>query len=214
MLAVLERFYEKPKPLVLDFKSSLLEDLWLYLALRQTKELPKTKLNIVDLGAASGNNLEFLSSNYTYKIYIASFNELITENDGSLVGQVGEKLFSHGSTFFEKNTQIDLILIWDLFNYVSSKQANAWFEYLTNFCHDKTIVHAMWSTQDRIPNYPGQFKILTSNRLQCQYAPGERSSQHFNTTQLGKIMPGFVVRRSFQFQNGMQECLFKFKGNE
>lgn len=207
MLVPFERFRDKSKQVVAEFNSQILEDLWLYLALRNRK------LNIVDLGSPNSQNLEFLSKNYACRIYYASFDQL-ADDPGSMVGRNGAELFPHGTDFFQPDKRMDLILLWDLLNYVSSKQVGAWFEYLSEFCHNQTVLYAMLPTQNKIPTLPGKFQLLTRSRLRCQFATADRTAHRYETSQLKKIMPGFVVRRSYLLKIGMQECVFKFNGGE
>lgn len=103
----------------------------------------------------------------------------------------------------------DVILTWDLFNYLESAAVKTLMARLTPHCRHETLLFALTFTGREIPDEPGLCRILEGMRLRID--PGtERSIRNPrpSPSTLERMMPGFRLRHSFLSQVGVQEYLF------
>ena len=91
----------------------------------------ESRHTLLDLGAASGPTLEFLSQ-FPCKLFVADvclataeFNAR-DEDDRLLVGEAIDRLLT-----FKPDTRFDIFLAWDLFNYLERDAAQAVAEHLS-----------------------------------------------------------------------------------
>lgn len=189
---------------------------------------PNKYYNILDLGPAVGENIEFFSQ-YAGKIYIEDLRAAIAsqilaaaqpkelvepadpyaleaaDNDGHA------NITDHLSAYHE-NTHFDLIFAWDLFNYLEREPLQQLMLYLRKFCKPGTLVFTLISTHVKIPEYPRLFRIIDNERLSYGIsAAAERNHARYRELNLLRVMPGFKVAKSFLLRNGIQEYLFIYE---
>jgi len=176
----------------------------LYDQLRQQR-----KYHILDLGPALGGNVDFFSQ-FSCKVYIEDFYRTLTSfdylspEDGVSYQAVFEYLLP-----YRRNTRFDIILSWDIFNYLERDEFQALISHLGHFCHKGTLLFALISTSKYIPEKPTTFRILDQKRLVYQTNSSVlRQCPSYQQTDLNELMPNFRVRNSFLLRNGFKEYLF------
>ena len=173
---------------------------------------PERKYHILDLGAASGSNVDFFSQ-FRCKIHIedlyqtlSSFDFLSPE-DGFSYDVVYDYLLPYG-----RNTSFDLIFAWDLFNYMEEAEVHHLVLYLGKFCRTGTLLFSLISTSKHIPESPTKFKILDQEHLQYEISsPVLRPGPRYQQTDLTRLMPHFRICNSFLLRNGFKEYLFSYE---
>jgi len=167
------------------------------------------KYHILDLGPALGENVDFFSQ-FSCKVYIEDFYQTLTSFDFFSP----EDKFSYKEVFeyllpYRKNTRFDIILSWDIFNYLERDEFQALIRHLNHFCHKGTLLFALISTSKYIPDKPMTFKILDQERLLYQTnSTVLRQCPSYQQTDLNHLMPDFRVCNSFLLRNGFKEYLF------
>ncbi len=167
------------------------------------------KYHILDLGPALGGNVDFFSQ-FSCKVYIEDFYRTLTSFDFFSP----EDGFSYQAVFeyllpYRKNTRFDIILTWDIFNYLERDEFQALIAHLSHFCHKGTLLFALISTSKLIPEKPTTFKILDQKRLIYETNSSVlRQCPTYQQTDLNELMPDFRVRNSFLLRNGFKEYLF------
>jgi len=176
----------------------------LYDQLRQQR-----KYHILDLGPALGGNVDFFSQ-FSCKVYIEDFYRTLTSfdylspEDGVSYQAVFEYLLP-----YRRNTRFDIILTWDIFNYLERDEFQALIRHLGRFCHKGTLLFALIATSKLIPEKPTTFKILDQKRLIYETNSSVlRQCPTYQQTDLNELMPDFRVRNSFLLRNGFKEYLF------
>ena len=170
------------------------------------------KSNILDLGPALGANVDFFSQ-FSCKIYIedlyhtlSSF-DFFSPEDGFTYEAVFDYLLPHNH-----NTRFDIIMAWDIFNYLERDEFKSLINHLGNFCHKGTLLFSLISTQKYIPEKPTKFRILDQESLQYQTESSVlRLGPGYQQTDLNHLMPHFRVCNSFLLRNGFKEYLFSYK---
>ncbi len=166
------------------------------------------KYHILDLGPALGANVDFFAQ-FSCKVYIEDFYRTLTSFD-----YLSEDKLSYQAVFEyllpnQKNTRFDIILGWDLFNYLERDELQSLILHLSHFCHKGTLLFALISTSQYVPEKPTTFQIVQHDRLLYQTnSTVLRQCPRYQQTDLNKLIPNFRVSNSFLLRNGFKEYLF------
>ena len=168
--------------------------------------------NILDLGSAFGANVDFLSQ-FSRRIYIEDlYQTLISFNffspeDGVNYADVFEYLLP-----YRRETCFDVILAWDLFNYLEPPEYLHLTRHLSKYCRTDSFLFALISTHKHIPEKPTNYKIIDQQTLLYEKSSTIlRSCPRYEETDLRRLMPDFRVCNSFLLRNGIKEYLFARK---
>ena len=176
---------------------------------------PPPKKTVLDLGPASGENLDQLAAyaKRCCKLFIANFFEDLSEagpgarRDAVAFRSTCERLLS-----FPDDTRFDLILAWDLFNYLNLGEVEALVHHLSRFSRNGTQLMAMVSIYRKIPDRPFHFSIRGIDSLRYEsVSRGLRDCPRHREIDLVKRMAGFQVERAMLLRNGIQEYSFIFE---
>lgn len=173
------------------------------------------KLSVLDLGSAYASNLKFLSQCVRFlhieieDLYdtLSSF-DFFDPREPRSYDAVYRYLFP-----YEEETRFDLILGWDLFNYLEELELAGLIKHLDRFCYPGTLLFSMISTNRYIPERPIRFRIVDSERLRYEYLSSLlRPSPQYHRADLNRMMPHFQLFSSFRLRNGFKEYVFSFQG--
>ena len=181
------------------------------LFLRRLKERPASadRRHVLDLGRPCGENVQFFSG-LNYKVTIADFFDSLTE--AAVTARRGPEPFGAACTDllgFTKETRFDLVLVWDLFNYLSLDEIGVLMLHLGRYCAVSARLLALVSIYQRIPDRPFRCFALSSGRVryECETA-GERESPRHREPDLLTRLAGFEVETSLLLKGGMREYGF------
>ena len=186
------------------------------------------KFGVLDLGPAHGTTVEFFSQ-FSCKLYIADLYRSLTalradagtkssradasestEDDEEAAERERVRLFEQLLPYGE-DARLDLILAWDLLNYLQPEEIAALSRRLARFSHAETRLFAMIAMHREIPARPCAFRIRNVQTLEYD-APSPRSRpapRHAEPT-LQRLMAGFEVSSTCVLRNGLQEYVFTF----
>ncbi len=166
------------------------------------------KYHVLDLGPALGANVDFFSQ-FSCKVYIEDFYRTLTSFD-----YLSEDKLSYQAVFeyllpYKKNTRFDIILGWDLFNYLERDELQSLILHLGHFCHKGTLLFALISTSKYVPEKTTTFQIMDHDHLLYQTnSTVLRPCPRYQQTDLNQLIPHFRVSNSFLLRNGFKEYLF------
>ena len=164
------------------------------------------KVNVLDLGSAVGSNVEFLSQ-YGCKLFIEDLYAALSSRTSGEGDLAGSEFFADFLSLPE-DTRFDVILAWDLFNYLHRKELATFSEQLRRFSHKGTLLLALISYHKQIPTQPYRFKIKDEQTLVYERRTGsERPSPRLAPAEVTGLLKGFRVDRSFLLKHGIQEYL-------
>ena len=161
---------------------------------------------VLDLGPAIGRNVQFLSS-FISKLFIADLHGTIWSQAGrSGLDRVKlDRILSRDLPTTNQNP-IDLILAWDLLNYLDREQVTTLGRHLAKLCRRDSLVLVWLSTLRTIPELPGRYLMLDPETLRYENASKrERRSPGYKEPDLEKLMPAFEVETSYLLRSGIQE---------
>ncbi len=167
------------------------------------------KLQVLDLGSAVGSNVEFLSR-FGCKLYIEDLYAALATRGAMLERDrtPGPGLFP-GLLPLPEDACFDVVLAWDIFNYLERKELGQLILYLARFCRPGARLLAFMSTLKQIPAQPIRFKIVDPEHLIYErQTTVERPGPRYAPAELNELLRGFHIDRSFLLRHGVQEYLF------
>ncbi|HEY2291270.1 MAG TPA: methyltransferase domain-containing protein [Thermoanaerobaculia bacterium] len=168
------------------------------------EEIRRRKLTVLDLGSAVGSNVEFLSQ-FGCKLFIEDlYAALSTRMDGDLAGPG----FFAEFLSVPEDTRFDVILAWDLFDYLQRKELATFAEQLRRYTNRGALIFALISYLKTIPAQPYRFRIKDDQHLIYERRTGaERPSPRLAPAEVTNLLKEFRVDRSFLLKHGIQEYL-------
>lgn len=167
---------------------------------------------VLDLGPAVGENVSFFAR-LSCKIYIADLYESLfaptahRPQGAKAFGMMLEReLPSTGGE------AVDVILAWDLINYLDIEQQQVLAAALAGYCHRGTQIFAMIATHKEMPARPTPFHVLDRRHLAFESdRQWQRESPRYTEPDLRRGMPDFEVDVSFLLRNGLQEYILNYR---
>ncbi|HVS62115.1 MAG TPA: methyltransferase domain-containing protein [Thermoanaerobaculia bacterium] len=189
---------------------------------------------VVDLGPAHGDNLSFLSR-YGCRIEFLDLYSQIweagqtnphaelertqrlvehmlelgaPEQDATGHGEVGSDAASGSSGARRRRESIDLILFWDLINYMIPSQIEGLYRALSPLLASGTRAFLLLAHSPELPLHPRRLRFAGRDRLIWdEQAPAVRPCPQYSEHRLHKMFPDFTVDRSFLMRHGVREYL-------
>ena len=175
---------------------------------------------IVDLGQISTTVLDIFSA-HEYLYYNFSLRrQIVEEIDNSGLGSPKMHLDLQPSPDqlkrFKKvaqGTPIDVVLTWDLFNYLSRRSIVNLMALLSPFCQKGALLHALSWTEAIVPKYPLNFELNNArNELICCFPNRDTLEFRPYTAQsIRSMMPSFSIVRMRALSIGFQDSLLEFR---
>jgi 2-polyprenyl-3-methyl-5-hydroxy-6-metoxy-1,4-benzoquinol methylase len=165
------------------------------------------KPTILDLGPALGANVEFWSRHQCrlhiedfYRDFIARASNENEESKASIFADL---------LAFNEELSFDIVLTWDLFNYLDLAQLEGLVRHVSRFCKPGAALFALISSQPDIPDQPTVFRILDTERMVYETRTQiTRPCPRHQPREVAKAMGLFQVSSSFLLRNGIQEYVF------
>jgi hypothetical protein len=158
---------------------------------------------ILDLGSMCNANLQFFTQ-FKCKYYAGNMLDSVSPT---------KNFDAESLQYFLDNLphdhQYELVLGWDLFNYLSDTDLSLLLDFLNKRCHHNALIHFFLRNQANMPKIPCQFAINSSTSFQIT----QRSSESISCPRpsLSKIkqhLTDFNSVRSSLLNNGLQENIW------
>jgi hypothetical protein len=184
------------------------------LAFKALMEILQDEQNygVLDLGRAIGANVDFFSE-FSCQLYVADlFRTLEPQIPDPTEEEINWEPIFKELLPYEEGTRFDLVLAWDVLNYLSQPQIGALIQHISDYCAPDAMLFAMISTRKDIPAHPRSYHIVDSSRLVYQtMSEAVRPCPFYKEPDLLRLMPRFRVKNSYILRNGIQEYLLTFK---
>ncbi len=168
------------------------------------------KYSILDLGKALGGNIDFWSQ-FSCRLYIEDFYRYYLPLQAT-APEDAERPLLEGLLAYPPETAFDIILAWDLFDYLNPEELETLIQKLCAWCRPGTLLFALVSSLPRIPAEPVVFRILDSERMIYDVRTQEtRPCPRHQPRDVAKLMARFNVSHSFLLRHGVQEYVFIYK---
>ena len=166
------------------------------------------KYNILDTGPALRENVDFFSQ-FRVRLHIDDFYSSFRDFDFfAPVDECSpENLFSYLLPL-PKKTSFDMILLWDVLNYMKLEDCGHLFDYLGRYSHRGTLVFAMLYTRKEIPEVPTSFRIQDREQLHYDFNSSiMKSCPGHEGPSFEKRLGRFSITNSYLLRNGFKEYL-------
>jgi hypothetical protein len=167
------------------------------------------RYEILDLGSAVGQNVDFFGQ-FSCRLHIEDLYDTLSSFD-FLSPEDG---FSYQAVFsylmpYPRKLRFDLILAWDILNYLEREECRQLIVHLGHFCQKGTILFGLISTRRHIPDTPHLFRLGGTEKLVYERrSTVVRDCPRYEKTDLDVLIPGFRVCNSFLLRNGYKEYVF------
>ena len=169
-------------------------------------------LVVLDLGPARAANLEMLSR-FPCKLFIEDVHQVVASFHGDTASDLAVLNEWRDQWNAQDVASVDVVLAWDLFNYLDSVLCQALIERLMPLLKPNAHLYLTVYSQKDMPSLPMQFQLLAADRMEYRPLTGAtRPAPRFNQTELTRRLRNFGVVRSVLLRNGMQEYLLKYLG--
>jgi len=176
-------------------------------------ESEDTTVRVLDLGPARSANLEFFSR-YGGRVTVADFYSGLRSMRAATASEDDDRKAKAFAQLlpFDKSTRFDLILAWDLLNYLKPQEQHLLMASLEPFCMAGTAILAFVSTQKEMPPAPSAYSIRDADTLVYEEHEGRaRPCPRYLEGDLLKRMQGLTVENRVQLRNGMLEYVFSYR---
>ena len=184
------------------------------------ENLNESKHVIIDFGQISTTVLDLFSAHEFLYFNFSLRRQIVDEIDNSGLGAPKIHLDLQPApeqlNRFKKVSQgapIDVILTWDLFNYLSRKSVVNLMALLSPFCRKGALLHALSWTEAIVPIYPLHFELHKNrNELICGFPNrGTLDFRPYTAQSIRSMMPSFSIIRMRALSIGFQDSLLEFR---
>jgi hypothetical protein len=165
---------------------------------------PSRRIHLLDLGPAIGSNVAFWTERFLCTVEVADlYPSLAASPDEDAAAAVAAAL-----PLDEGMRPADVVLAWDLFNYLDRKRLRALGERLAARTRPGALLFAMLWTGKEIPREPGRFVIQEGGPLVYDIDTAHtRPGPRYRPAEIAAMTPGFSADRNFLLRHGVQEYL-------
>jgi len=173
---------------------------------------PDTRIDVLDLTPAYAGILEFFSQ-YHCKLFLPGCKEQLLavhldeeEDDSALIRKIEACIPMQA----DKHNALDLLLLWDLPNYLDQRVLPALIKYLASQADERTVLHTYIHTRQTMPARPGDYRLTSEQAIRVNLsAPWTARSPAYHQAMLNKLFSPFRVTRGMLLANGFQEYLLR-----
>ena len=164
--------------------------------------------NILDLGTAIGTNVEFFSR-FSCRLQIVDLPGALASKELQSVLKA-DPAAAFRRVLPSANDPFDVVLAWDVFNYLTREQFGAVTAELGRLCRPSALMLAFISTAREMAASPSVFKIVDGETLLAQPQTGAvRPSPRFPPAEVERLAAGFAVVQAVRMRHGIQEYLLQ-----
>ncbi|MFO7602568.1 MAG: hypothetical protein R6X06_02005 [Gammaproteobacteria bacterium] len=171
------------------------------------------RVELLDLAPPNSNVLDYFSS-YHCKLHLPACRDALLNLDATAEDQPPlTEVFRRYIPLAEgKPCSLDLLLLWDLPNYLDRSVLAALITYLMPYVSVGTVLHTYIHTRQRMPESPGNYRLTREHTVTVEMAATWRaSSQLYYQELMNKVFAPFRVDRGMLLGNGLQEYLLHLK---
>jgi hypothetical protein len=170
--------------------------------------------SILDLGTVRSKSIEFWSQ-FNPFIYVADLRSqlplpVLDQEDSEAVEPDWNLLLA-----LPAGSRYDVILAWDLLNYLDLPSISSLVRYLKHFSRPGTVLFALIFDQRQMPEKITIYRIVDESHLAYEYDSSEtRACSRHQPRALAGAMHQFQIANSFRLRNGIVEFLFIYEGEK
>ncbi len=166
--------------------------------------------SILELGPVRQCNIEFWSR-YCSSIYVADLRSNLplpaSREDPENCGMEWDRLLD-----LPEGRRFDVILVWDMLNYLNLSEVSGLIQYLSRFCRPRTVLFTMIFDTQKMPKEITVYRIVDEAHLIYERGSSEmRDCPKHQPRALAKAVRQFQTSNSFRLRNSVIEYLFAYE---
>jgi hypothetical protein len=167
--------------------------------------------DILELGPIMGANVEFWSQ-FSPSIFVADLRSGLPLPDShpeeeEIVEPDWERILN-----LPDNRSYNVILAWDLFNYMEIQAVSSLVRYLSAYCRPGALLLALIFDQKEMPENIAVYRTVDESHLAYENTGTEtRPCLRHQPRALSIAMSRFRALESFRLRNGMVEYLYSYE---
>ena len=166
-------------------------------------------MNVLELGPARSANVEFWS-HYKSSIFVADLRASLPLPFWAEDQQFPESEWGRILELPEGRLY-DVILAWDLLNYIELPVLPSLINYITQFCKPGSLLFFLIFDQPQIPAEITIYKIMDERRVTYELnGTGTRACPRHQPRVLTNLLCQFRTSDSFRLKNGIVEYIFTY----
>ena len=171
---------------------------------------------VLDLGQRIHENIDTLKRNNA-SVFVENLVTSMGGLSSDQSGVAGRADVGAHTLDYDDEQKFDVILMWDILNYMNLHQIAHLAQKLRKNCREGTRVHVMSYTHRNMPESPRRFTMGDNCMLSYNDTPDSyRDIPLFTTLDILRHMRGFRIEKTFLVQEGMQsgitELLLTYSG--
>lgn len=172
------------------------------------------RVAVLDLASATGSNIEFFTR-FSCALHIADAVDALASLRAETDPETGRLQTAHLGAEIARHLPeagggaFDLILAWDLLNYLEAPVFPAFAARLADLMQRGSRLHAFLWSQPRMPSAPSRFRILDAGRMAFAADGGTRECPRHTQRDLERHLPALSVQRSVLLRSGLQEYVLQ-----
>ena len=177
---------------------------------------PETHHEFLDLSPANPDSLDFFSQ-YRCRLHLPGCREQLLqarhcdEPDSMAQALAFEELIPLPE---KQYVPLDLVLLWDLPNYLDKQTLQELIEYLKPCVAANTVLHIYIHTRQAMPLSPGEYRLSGEDLVLVEApSPWSASSPMYYQELLHKLLSPFRIERGMLLANGLQEYILRAHGS-
>ena len=175
---------------------------------------PDAHVELLDLAPANASLLDYFSTYYCRLHLPGCRVELltlraVTDDDQPPLSAVLPGLLPMPPG---ERQPLDMVLLWDLPNYLDKPVLAALIAYLLPYCARHTVLHTYIHTRQTMPDAPGEYRLTAEQKVKVEMSTTwNTSSPAYYLELINKVFAPFSVDRGMLLANGLQEYILRLK---
>ncbi len=179
------------------------------------------KPGFLDLAPAHSNIVHFCATCGGIYYSFSDFYSTILNFDRQLNGNTTDATFSGTLTkhinklnrlnVYHGNLSLDVILLWDIFNYLKRDNIIKLIALLSPMCKKGSLLYALFWLTDQMPGLPGSFTLTTPRSVVYEFQEVDMiPTPGFTAQSIMSMMPSFKPNRMSASESGILETILEF----
>jgi hypothetical protein len=173
---------------------------------------PEMRHEILDLAPANPDTLDFFSQ-YRCRLHLPGCRDQLLQQrcgDDPEAMPRALPLADYMPWPQDKYVPLDLVLLWDLPNYLDRQTLHELIAYLAPAITPNTVLHVYIHTRQVMPVRPGDYRLSDTQLVLVDApSPWSATSPMYYQELLHKLLTPFRIDRGMLLANGLQEYILR-----
>mgnify|MGYP000116712367 CR=1 FL=1 len=171
-----------------------------------------TYYEILDVNPANQFQLDYFSRVHC-KLYLPGSGQqllALSPDEYDTEMKINRALVKNLQLYKNKKAHLNLIMLWDLPNYLDTHLLSALIQFLMPHAQNDVMLHIYIQTRETMPEQPGHYIFQGDNKIWVENnSTNMKPCPMFYKEMLQKILTPFAVQKGVLLSNGLQEYLLK-----